>query len=90
MRYFPIIIIASLLFSCTIKNNIRYEKRIIIAKTKDLECGSTVYRLAYNDGSTHNVDFGLYSKYNIGDTLTIGMAYDGCIKSDDEYIKSDK
>ncbi len=44
-------------------------QRIISAKTKDVKNGTTCYKFAYSNGQNDEVSFGLYVKYDIGDTV---------------------
>jgi hypothetical protein len=59
------------LFSCGSNSESKstFFQRIISAKTKDVKNGTTCYKFAYSNGDNDEVSFGLYSKYNIGDTV---------------------
>lgn len=52
-----------------------YSEKIVIAKTKEIRKASaivrsaTFYVIAFNDGYTQDVRFGMYSCINIGDTI---------------------
>jgi hypothetical protein len=46
-----------------------YKQQIIQAKTVDLKDGSTRYNIAFTDGVSESFSFGLYSKYEVGDTV---------------------
>jgi hypothetical protein len=57
--------------SCVQNKQIEYEYRqhIVKAKTIDLINGSTRYNIAFTDGASESFSFGLYSKYEVGDTI---------------------
>jgi hypothetical protein len=65
--YFLLII---LFISCK-QGDIEYEfkKQIVKAKTIDLVDGTTNYNIAFTDGDSKSFSFGLYSKYEINDTI---------------------
>lgn len=46
-----------------------YKQQIIKSKTVDLKDGNTRYNIAFTDGSSEAFSFGIYSKYEIGDTI---------------------
>lgn len=46
-----------------------YRRQIVKEKTRDLYRGSTIYRLSYTDKTHETVGFGVYSNYEVGDTI---------------------
>ena len=46
-----------------------YKQQIVKVKTIDLKDGNTRYNIAFTDGNSETFDFGLYSKYEVGDTV---------------------
>ena len=46
-----------------------YKQQIVKAKTIDLRDGNTRYNIAFTDGCSESFSFGLYSKYEVGDTI---------------------
>lgn len=46
-----------------------YKQQIVKAKTIDLRNGNTRYNIAFTDGDSETFSFGLYSKYEVGDTI---------------------
>jgi len=44
-------------------------KRVLLNKSKEMNYGDTDYVLAYTNGDYDYVNFGIYSKCEIGDTL---------------------
>ena len=44
-------------------------KRVLLNKSKEFNNGSTEYVLAYTNGDWNYVNFGIYSRCEIGDTL---------------------
>ena len=46
-----------------------YKQQIVKAKTADLKDGNTRYNIAFTDGDSEIFSFGLYSKYEVGDTI---------------------
>jgi hypothetical protein len=44
-------------------------KRVVLNKSKEMNYGDTDYVLAYTNGGFNYVNFGVYSKCEIGDTL---------------------
>lgn len=67
---FASLLLAAVLYSCE-QRPVEYEvkKRIVKDKTIDTYNGSTRYNIAFKDGSCEAFDFGLYTKYEIGDTI---------------------
>ncbi len=59
-----------LVFSCT-QRPIEYEHKLTIIKDKtiDLKDGNTRYNVAFTDGNSESFSFGLFSKYEVGDTI---------------------
>lgn len=65
-----LIIILLILSSCTSRvDKIEKKHMIILAKEKVWNDGDTEHRIAFTDGSDYGVSFGVYSKYEIGDTI---------------------
>ena len=59
------------LFSCGSNSEPKptFFQRILSVKTKDIKNGTTCYKFAFSNGEDVEVSFGLYAKYNIGDTV---------------------
>ncbi len=65
-----------------------YKKLVIINKKTEYYRGTPEYLIAFDDGSDLETKFGMYSKYNIGDTLCMEYYADMIIiinKSDSLY-----
>ena len=67
---FASFLLASVLYSCE-QRPVEYEikQQIVKDKTIDLKNGSTRYNIAFNDGSCEFFSFGLYTKFEINDTI---------------------
>ena len=68
--FLAFLLLTSLFYSCD-KGRIEYEfkQTIIKAKTIELKDGDTRYNIAFTDGSSEYFNFGLYSYYEVGDTI---------------------
>lgn len=55
--------------SCETETECKYKQTIVKTKTIDLYNGSTRYNIAFTNGESHAFEFGLYSKYEVGDTI---------------------
>lgn len=66
-----ILICLLLLFFITscVSNEIEFKKEIVKNKTIDLFEGTTRYNIAFKSGTSDAFSYGLYEKYNIGDTI---------------------
>jgi hypothetical protein len=70
LTQFFVLLIAIIISSCE-KKPIEYEYKleIVQAKTIDFKNGTTRYNIAYESGLSESFTFGLYTKYNVGDTI---------------------
>lgn len=88
MKYL-IIILCFLFVSCN-EYPKTYKNSVIINKKTEYYRGIAKYLIAFDDGSDLETTFGMYSKYNIGDTLCMEY-YSDMIKlinkSDSLYCK---
>jgi hypothetical protein len=68
--FFAYVLLVAVFYSC-VQRPVEYEykERIVKAKTIDLEDGNTRYNIAFTDGGSETCSFGLYSKYEVGDTI---------------------
>jgi predicted metalloprotease with PDZ domain len=67
---FAYVLLVAVFSSCEPRTvEYEYKQQIVKAKTIDLKDGSTRYNIAFTDGSSENFDFGLYTKYEVGDTV---------------------
>lgn len=46
-----------------------HKQQVVKAKTIDFKDGSTRYNIAFTDGSSDAFSFGVYSNYEVGDTI---------------------
>lgn len=59
-----------LVFSCVPPKSTKYYTcKVVKAKTIDVVKGSTRYNVAFVGGDSHDLTFGLYTEYNVGDTI---------------------
>ena len=67
-----IIIIAVALSSCC-GRPAEYEtiRTVVKAKTVDVSKGNTRYHIAFSNGMSKSITFGLYSRYEVGDTVCL-------------------
>lgn len=68
--FFAYLLLVAVFSSCE-KRPVEYEYKhqIVKAKTIDLKDGNTRYNIAFTDGDSETFNFGLYSKYEVGDTI---------------------
>lgn len=65
-----LLFLLSILFSCEQEpTKIEKFKRVVLNKTKEVNYGNTEYVLAYTNGDWNYVNFGIYSKLEVGDTI---------------------
>jgi hypothetical protein len=71
LSHIAYLLLVAVLFSCDNNVNIEYEykQQVVSAKRIDLADGSTRYNIAFTDGDSDDFSFGLYTKYQIGDTV---------------------
>ncbi len=62
------VLLAAGLSSCRDKEPPHPEIKVVSAKDTKLESGSTVWVIAFTDGTSARVDFGAYTMYSVGDT----------------------
>ena len=68
--FFAYVLLVAVFSSCTPRPvEYEYKQQIVKAKTIDLKDGNTRYNIAFTDGNSETFDFGLYSKYEVGDTV---------------------
>jgi hypothetical protein len=68
--FFAYVLLVAVFSSCEPRTvEYEYKKQIVKAKTIDLKDGNTRYNIAFTDGNSETFDFGLYSKYEVGDTV---------------------
>lgn len=68
--FFAYVLLVAVFYSCEHRPvEYEYKKQIVKAKTIDLKDGNTRYNIAFTDGDSETFDFGLYSKYEVGDTV---------------------
>jgi hypothetical protein len=67
---FASLLLVAVLYSC-VQRPFEYEikQQIVKDKTIYLKNGNTRYNIAFEDGSCKTFDFGLFTKYEIGDTI---------------------
>ncbi len=64
------VLVAVVLLSCNFKKReVKTKQEIIVAKTIEYNNRDTKYHIAYKSGSSDYFDYGLYVKYDIGDTI---------------------
>ncbi len=65
-----LLLIVAAFSSCvdTSKIEYTYKNQVVSAKDKGFDGGLTTYTIAFTDGSSKRVDFGMYSYYAVGDT----------------------
>lgn len=69
-RVLIISVCSFLVFSCVPPKRTKYyTRKVVTAKTVDIVNGSTRYNVAFVGGDSHDLTFGLYTKYNVGDTI---------------------
>lgn len=67
---FAYVLLVSVFSSCRQRPvEYEYKQTIVKAKTIDLERGNTRYNIAFTNGDSEEFSFGLYSKYEVGDTI---------------------
>lgn len=67
---FTYLMVSIIFYSCERKTLEReYRQRVVQAKTIDMWSGNTRYNIAFTDGVSEAFSFGLYSKYEVGDTV---------------------
>lgn len=71
MNDFFVYVLLVVVFSSCEQSPVEYEykQQIVKAKTIDLKNGDTRYNIAFTDGDSETFSFGLYSKYEVGDTI---------------------
>jgi hypothetical protein len=68
--FFAYVLLVAVFSSCKQKTvEYEYKQQIVKAKTTDLKDGTTRYNIAFTDGDSETFSFGLYSKYEVGDTI---------------------
>lgn len=68
--FFAYVLLAAVFSSCEQRPvEYEYKQQIVKAKTIDLIDGNTRYNIAFTDGDSESFSFGLYSKYEVGDTI---------------------
>ena len=68
--FFAYVLLVAVFSSCEQRPvEYEYKQQIVKAKTIDLKDGSTRYNIAFTDGNSEPLNFGLYSKYEVGDTI---------------------
>lgn len=68
--FFAYVLLVAVFSSCEQRPvEYEYKQQIVKAKTIDLKDGNTRYNIAFTDGDSETFDFGLYSKYEVGDTI---------------------
>jgi hypothetical protein len=68
--FFAYVLLVAVFSSCEpITVEYEYKQQIVKAKTIDLKDGNTRYNIAFTDGNSEAFSFGLYSKYEVGDTV---------------------
>ncbi len=68
--FFAYVLLVAVFSSCKQKLvEYEYKQQIVKAKTIDLKDGNTRYNIAFTDGDSETFSFGLYSKYEVGDTI---------------------
>lgn len=68
--FFAYVLLVAAFYSCKERpTEYEYKQQIVKAKTIDLKDGNTRYNIAFTDGDSETFDFGLYSKYEVGDTV---------------------
>lgn len=74
MKRIPVLtltILSLILYSCVEITPTIYEYKQLVVKNKtvDLHQGTTRYNIAFTSGESEEFSFGLYSKYEIDDTV---------------------
>ena len=68
--FFAYVLLVAVFSSCKQRPvEYEYKQQIVKAKTIDLKDGNTRYNIAFTDGDSETFTFGLYSKYEVGDTI---------------------
>lgn len=68
--FFAYVLLVAAFSSCKQRHvEYEYKQQIVKAKTIDLRNGNTRYNIAFTDGDSEEFSFGLYSKYEVGDTI---------------------
>jgi hypothetical protein len=68
--FFAYVLLVAVFSSCEQRPvEYEYKQQIVKAKTIDLKDGNTRYNIAFTDGDSEAFSFGLYSKYEVGDTV---------------------
>jgi hypothetical protein len=72
LKYIIYLFLTVVLFSCNIsKPEVKFKKLVVNAKRIEYGAGYSRYVIAFTNGSSDNFSFGIYSKYEKGDTLII-------------------
>lgn len=65
-----LLFLLSILTSCEQEpTKVEKFKRVVLNKSKEVNDGNTEYVLAYTNGDWNYVNFGIYSKLEVGDTI---------------------
>ena len=68
--FFAYVMLVAVFSSCEQRPiEYEYKQQIVKAKTIDLMNGNTRYNIAFTDGNSEEFSFGVYSRYEVGDTV---------------------